>query len=102
MLAEEDRHRQDARGSIDDAQPIRALRVETRAAPNAPIDRMVYVSMEQPMAGLIAAALEPDTQNSYAANRLVDPQRVLRVMKKPSAPMLETQDGSTKKKPAKR
>ena len=102
VVTEADRPRQDARGSIDDAQPSRAPRVETRAAPKVPIDRMVYVSMEQPMAGLIAAALEPDTPNSYAANRLADPQRVLRVMKKPSAPMLETQDGSTKKKPANR
>ena len=102
VVAEDDRQRQDARGAIDDAQPIRALRVEVKAAPNASVERMVYVSMEQPMAGLIAAALEPDTQNSYAANRLVDPLRVLRVMKKPSAMMLETQDGNGRKKPGKR
>ena len=102
VLAEHDRQRQDARGAIDDAQPIRALRVEAKATPKAAIDRMVYVSMEQPMAALIAAALEPDTQNSYAANRLVDTQRVLRVMKKPSATMLDAQDVTAKKKPAKR
>ena len=41
----------------------------------------MYVPLDQPLAGLIVAALEPDSQSSYAANRLLDPagDRLLRV-----------------------
>ena len=31
-----------------------------------------YVPLDQPLANLVLAALEPDTQNSYFANRLID------------------------------
>jgi hypothetical protein len=30
-----------------------------------------YVGLDQPLANLVAAALEPDTQNSYVTNRVV-------------------------------
>ena len=33
---------------------------------------MVYVPLDQPLAPLIAAALEPDSQGSWAASRLLD------------------------------
>jgi hypothetical protein len=31
-----------------------------------------YVPLSQPLANLVVAALEPDTQNSFFANRVVD------------------------------
>ena len=31
-----------------------------------------YVPLDQPLANVIAAALEPETQSSYAANRLLN------------------------------
>jgi hypothetical protein len=65
--------RADVRGRIDDAgASVRhvdvALDRGTLAAPAG----SWYVSMAQPLAHLVAAALEPDTQNSYYANRIVD------------------------------
>jgi hypothetical protein len=42
--------------------------------------------LNQPLAGLVTAALEPDSQNSFVANRLmvVGDNKLLRVMKTPS------------------
>jgi len=31
-----------------------------------------YVGLDQPLANLVIAALEPDTQNSFVANRIVN------------------------------
>ena len=31
-----------------------------------------YVGLDQPLANLVIAALEPDTQNSFFANRLIN------------------------------
>jgi hypothetical protein len=44
-----------------------------------------YVSLAQPLAPLIMAALEPDSQNSFVANRLLDlsTAELRRVMAKP-------------------
>ena len=43
-----------------------------------------YVSLEQPLANLAIAALEPDTQNSFFANRLLRSlDDAARVMSKP-------------------
>jgi hypothetical protein len=41
--------------------------------------------MNQPLAGLASAALEPDSQNSFAANRLMDIAngQLRRVMRRP-------------------
>jgi len=65
--------RQDARGAIADDQDIRLLRV--RLGPpgrTVPPAGSFYVSMRQPLAHLASAALEPDSQNSFAASRLMD------------------------------
>jgi hypothetical protein len=45
----------------------------------------VYIPLAQPRGALIAAALEPDSQNSYAANRVLDLEAsgLRRVMAKP-------------------
>ena len=62
----------DVRGTIADAQGS-ALRVKVALQPllievNA---GSFYVPLDQPLANLVVAALEPDTQNSYLANRII-------------------------------
>jgi predicted deacylase len=81
--------RQDARGAIADAAGgIRVLRVQTRPGQVVPPAGSFYVSMGQPLAALIGAALEPDSQNSLAANRLlaIDAGQLRRVVRAPPAP----------------
>ena len=71
-LSRETAQRQDVRGAISEGRGIE--RVEVGLAP-ASIDAdagSYYVSLAQPLANLVVAALEPDTQNSYFANGLVD------------------------------
>ncbi len=63
--------RDDVRGSIADAGGV--LRVQVEPVP-ALIDvpaGSYYVGLDQPLANLVIAALEPDTQNSFVANRVV-------------------------------
>lgn len=63
--------RRDVRGSIADAEGT--LRVQVEAVP-ALLDVTPgswYVPLDQPLAHLAVAALEPDTQNSYLANRVI-------------------------------
>ena len=44
-----------------------------------------YVPLDQPMANLVFAALEPDTPNSYLANGIIDSlDGMARVMTPPS------------------
>lgn len=80
--------RQDARGAIADEQAgIRVLRVQTQPRQLVPAPGGYYVSMNQPLAALVSAALEPDSQNSFAANRLLDitAGQLRRVMRPPPA-----------------
>ena len=86
VTAEDDGQRQDARGAIEDAQPIRALHVRTERGSERVEAGSIYVPLDQPLAALIAAALEPDSQNSYAANRVLDldASQLRRVMQKPA------------------
>ncbi|HEX7441243.1 MAG TPA: peptidase M14, partial [Caldimonas sp.] len=70
-LAREVGARQDVRGALVD--PGGVLRVKVQIVP-ALIDLSpggYYVPLDQPLANLIVAALEPDTQNSFFANRIV-------------------------------
>ena len=80
--------RADVRGSIADAGGV--LRVSVDLVP-ALIDVDAggyYVGLDQPLANLVVAALEPDTQNSYVANRIVSGVNALaRVMQRPAAQM---------------
>ncbi|MEO5795914.1 MAG: M14 family zinc carboxypeptidase [Rhodoferax sp.] len=63
--------RQDVRGSISDAQPIEQTEVElVRGLVDTPTGSF-YVPLGQPLANLVLAALEPDTQNSFFANHIV-------------------------------
>ena len=86
--AEATGQRQDARGAIaDDRDNIRVLRVQTQARQLVPAPGAYYVSLNQPLAALVSAALEPDSQNSLAANRLLDIEvgQLRRVMRPPPA-----------------
>ena len=73
VLGEAAGQRQDARGAIaDDQDNIRLFQVQTQARRLRPEAGSYYVSLNQPLAALVSAALEPDSQNSLAANRLLE------------------------------
>ena len=80
--------RSDASGSIADAGPV--LRINVKLVP-ALIDveaGSYYVGLDQPLANLVVAALEPDTPNSYLANRIVSEMSgMARVLRRPEAQM---------------
>jgi hypothetical protein len=75
--------REDARGAIEDSEPMRAYEVRTERAHERLVAGTVYVPLDQPLAPLIEAALEPDSQNSFAANRVLaaGPASVRRVLR---------------------
>jgi hypothetical protein len=78
--------RQDARGAIADEQgSIRLLTVSTQDQKLTPQAGDFYVPLNQPLAALVSAALEPDTQNSFVANGLLalDGGQLLRVTQPP-------------------
>lgn len=65
--------RADVRGTVADAAPT-MIAVQVELAPPQPLAAPAgswYVPLDQPLAHLVVAALEPDTQNSYFANRIV-------------------------------
>ena len=63
--------RQDVRGAIVDAGQIVKTEVAlVRGVIDAPVGSY-YVPLSQPLANLVIAALEPDTQSSYFANQLI-------------------------------
>jgi len=80
--------RADVRGSIADGGGV--LRVKVTMAP-ALIDAVAgsyYVGLDQPLANLVIAALEPDTQSSFVTNRIVDDVNAeARVLKRPDLRM---------------
>ncbi|MDA8520240.1 M14 family metallopeptidase [Acidovorax sp. NCPPB 4044] len=77
--------REDVRGTVAGASDVVRVQVSAvRTAIDAPAGSY-YVPLNQPLANLAAAALEPDTQNSYFANRLIDSlSDTARVMATPS------------------
>jgi hypothetical protein len=64
--------RQDARGAVDDGAPIARFTVRRAPLTAAVAPGAWFVDLAQPLGHLAAAALEPDSQNSYAASGLVD------------------------------
>lgn len=88
----EEGKRQDVRGAIADPDDIVKLTVRAEAA----VEREVpagtyYVSLAQPLGNLVAAAMEPDAENGYPANRLLSLDAgvgLLRVTTPPEAPMV--------------
>lgn len=85
VTAADEGQRQDARGAIEDGQNIRLLQVRTEPARSGVPAGSLYVPMAQPLAPLVSAALEPDSQNSYVANRLLELEggKLLRVLAPP-------------------
>jgi hypothetical protein len=83
--------RRDVRGAIAGGSDIVRVKVATtRAAIDAPAGSY-YVPLNQPLAPLAVAALEPDTQNSYFANRLIETlDQTARVMATPALVFEET------------
>jgi hypothetical protein len=78
--------RPDVRGTVADAAPTMiAVQVELAPAqPTAAPAGSWYVPLDQPLANLVVAALEPDTPNSFFANRIVGSlDAVLRVRAPP-------------------
>ena len=77
--------RMDVRGVIADAVPIDKIEIAlVRGVIDAP-SGSYYLPLNQPLAHLAIAALEPDTQSSYVANRLIDGvANSARVMAEPS------------------
>nr|WP_265290215.1 M14 family metallopeptidase [Verminephrobacter eiseniae] len=90
--ARESGDRQDVRGSIaGNAGILRVQVTPMRRAIDAPAGSF-YVPLNQPRAPLAVAALEPDTQNSYFANRVIaDLADIARVMAIPALVFDETE-----------
>ena len=80
--------RSDVRGSVADAGGVLLLKVDL--VPSL-IDVRIggyYVGLDQPLANLVIAALEPDTQNGFTANRIVtDLKSQARVLLRPDIRM---------------
>ena len=89
--ARETGNRQDVIGTIAGSGDIVRVQVSAvRSAIDAPAGSF-YVPLNQPRANLAVAALEPDTQNSYFANHLIqDLGQSARVMAVPSLVFEET------------
>lgn len=79
--------RPDVRGTVaDGAQTIVRVQVGLAAREHRAEPGSHYVPLDQPLANLAIAALEPDTQNSFFANRLIERlDAVMRVMARPGA-----------------
>ena len=88
-VARQSGQRDDVRGRIDDPEAILRVQVALDAAAVPAPAGSYYVGLDQPLANLVLAALEPDTQNSYFANRVIAtlPQ-IARVMQRPVAAAL--------------
>jgi hypothetical protein len=80
--------RQDVRGTIADADGTLRVQVDTVPALLDVTAGSWYVPLDQPLAHLAMAALEPDTQNSYLSQRIVGSvASVARVQARPEARM---------------
>lgn len=100
--AEASGQRQDARGAIADEEGnIRQLRVRTQKSALVPEPGSHYVSLNQALAALVVAALEPDSQNSFAANRLlaIEGGQLRRVMSQVMHQVVQSPSADTNRKP---
>ena len=80
--------RRDGRGSIADAGGVVSVKVALVPALVDAAAGSYYVSLEQPFANLVVAALEPDTQSSFFASRVVaDVGGAARLMARPDVRM---------------
>lgn len=77
--------RQDVRGSIAAQSDIVKVQVSLVRGVVDVSRGSYYVPLAQPLANLVMAALEPDTQNSFFANQIIDAlQDTARIMSVPS------------------
>jgi len=80
--------RSDVRGSIADAGGILLVKVDLVPALIDVRAGSYYIGLDQPLANLIVAAMEPDTQNGFVANRIVtDLKSQARVLVRPEIRM---------------
>ena len=80
--------RSDVRGSIADAGGVLLVKVDLVPALIDVRAGSYYVGLDQPLANLVVAALEPDTQNGFVANRIVtDLKSQARVLMRPEVRM---------------
>jgi len=80
--------RSDVRGSIADSGGVLRVQVQTMPALLDVQPGGYYVPLDQPLANLVFAALEPDTQNSYMTSRIVTSvDGEARVMTRPAIKM---------------
>ena len=81
--------RSDGRGAVDEGAGIVSFEVDTEVQSASLPAGTFYVSLAQPLGNLVAAALEPDSQNSFEANGLLplsaDKTTVLRALAPPAA-----------------
>lgn len=86
VTAEIDGQREDARGAIADDHAVRKVEVRTEPVDEVIAPGTVYIPLSQALSPLISAALEPDSQSSFSANRLLnfEASRLRRVMRMPT------------------
>ncbi|MDP1650557.1 MAG: M14 family metallocarboxypeptidase [Rubrivivax sp.] len=78
--------RPDVRGAIDDGHGVRLVLVATDAVELPVPAGSWWVPLDQPLANVVAAALEPDSPSSWYANRLLPTlASAARVMEMPGA-----------------
>jgi len=72
IVSREETKKEDVRRNDEDAAP-NVIRITTTTEPAQFLIRAgdFYVPMDQPLAHVVAAALEPETQSSFASNRLL-------------------------------
>src|SRR5262249_22324709 len=87
VTGEIDGQREDARGAIADDHAVRKVEVRTEPVDEGIAPGTVYIPLSQALSPLISAALEPDSQSSFSANRLLnfEASRLRRVMRMPTA-----------------
>jgi len=82
--------RQDGREPVPGASPIVLAQVSLTRSVVDVARGSYYVPLNQPLGNLVLAALEPDTQSSYFANRILDGlQSTVRVMVEPNLKLEE-------------
>ncbi len=72
VLSEKGGQRLDARGAIAATRAIREISVALDASTATLPAGGWYVGLDQPLGNLVAAALEPDSQNSFVANHVLE------------------------------
>jgi hypothetical protein len=91
-IAREIAPRDDVRGTIADGGGVLRLKVGLVPALLDVPAGSYYVGLDQPLANLVIAAMEPDTQNSFTANRIVsDVKSEARVLALPDMKMTPMQ-----------